>query len=222
MPYPVAAVRGRLWIPGDAAWWRAGGTPLPLWAYQPKCAASLAASYINLANPGAYDASAGTAPSFGTSTGWSFASGSSMYLFAGGVVPGRGWSMVVRFANSTTGTRYMLRATSTNYTFGFAPSYTGGNHYYYGGMATALQVAGALASGVMAVAGRQCYLNGVSEGEVPNSAEVTNTTQLLIGCNYNGSSRGNYWTGDMLAIAIWNSELSGAQVAAVSAAMALL
>ena len=34
-------------------------------AYQPKGAASLAASYFNLANPGTYNAAPGTAPSLG-------------------------------------------------------------------------------------------------------------------------------------------------------------
>ena len=57
-----------------APWYLAGGISAAncLAAYQPKGAASLAASYSNLANPGTYNAAPGVAPTFDASTGWTF------------------------------------------------------------------------------------------------------------------------------------------------------
>ena len=54
-------------------WWLAGGIhpSQVVAAYQPKGAASLDASYINLANPGTYDAQVGSVPKL-DSSGWVF------------------------------------------------------------------------------------------------------------------------------------------------------
>ena len=54
-------------------WWLAGGIhpSQVVAAYQPKGAASLAASYVNLANPGTNDAQVGVAPGL-DSSGWVF------------------------------------------------------------------------------------------------------------------------------------------------------
>lgn len=53
--------------PAAAPWYLAGGAPTPIAVYQPKGAASLAASYVNLANPGTYDAAADV-PGYGAPT----------------------------------------------------------------------------------------------------------------------------------------------------------
>ena len=66
-------------------------------AYQPKGAADLAASYVNLITPGTYNAAPGTAPTFDAATGWTF-NGSTQYLTTG-VVPASGYSMLVRVAD---------------------------------------------------------------------------------------------------------------------------
>lgn len=59
----------------DKPWWLAGGIPRDacVAAYQPKGAADLATSYINLANPGTYNVTQATdkPPTFNTLTGWS-------------------------------------------------------------------------------------------------------------------------------------------------------
>ena len=55
-------------------WWLAGGIDPDdcIAAYQPKGAASYAASKVNLANPGTYDLTNGNDPSWSASTGWTF------------------------------------------------------------------------------------------------------------------------------------------------------
>ena len=55
-------------------WWLAGGIDPDdcVAAYQPKGAASYAASKVNLANPGTYDLTNGNDPSWSASTGWTF------------------------------------------------------------------------------------------------------------------------------------------------------
>ena len=77
-----------------------------------KGAASLAASYINLANPGTYDAAPGTAPSFDTATGWTFAAASSQYLTTG-IVFGVNWTILVRVGSATQSFGYLIGAQST-------------------------------------------------------------------------------------------------------------
>src|SRR3989344_7466925 len=88
--------------PVQSTWTTAGGAPTPVAAYQPISAASLTASYANLANPGTYTAAVGVAPTFASSTGWTF-NGSTQYLTTG-VIPANGWSMIVRFSNATGAT----------------------------------------------------------------------------------------------------------------------
>src|SRR5574338_141498 len=55
-----------------APWWLSGGVSPPdvVAAYQPKGAANLAESYINLANPGTYNASPAVSPGWSSLTGW--------------------------------------------------------------------------------------------------------------------------------------------------------
>jgi len=68
----------------DVSWWLAGGVIDPancIAAYQPKGAASYAASKVNLANPGTYDAVDGAAyPTWSADTGWTFNKLLSQYL----------------------------------------------------------------------------------------------------------------------------------------------
>ena len=55
-------------------WWLAGGIDPDdcIAAYQPKGAASYAASKVNLANPGTYDLTNGNDPSWSADNGWTF------------------------------------------------------------------------------------------------------------------------------------------------------
>lgn len=72
-PLLVYAVNEDEWpeVP-ENRWWEAGGVTGCIGAYQPKSAASLAASYSNLVSPGVDDLTVGVAPNFSAATGWEF------------------------------------------------------------------------------------------------------------------------------------------------------
>ena len=104
MIYPLAARRGMI-TPlargiqrADTSWWLAGGISAEncVAAYQAKGAADYAASLVNLANPGTYNAANGNSPTFNTAIGWTF-DGVNDYLVTG-IVPAsdQSWSAIVR------------------------------------------------------------------------------------------------------------------------------
>lgn len=77
---------------GLADWWTTSGVTCVV-AYQPKGAATYAASLSNLANPGTYDAFAGSAPSWDAGVGWTF---DQRYLRTG-LTPGSTYSMIINY-----------------------------------------------------------------------------------------------------------------------------
>ena len=81
-------------------WWLAGDAPAPLAAYQSIGAASQAASYTNLANPGVLDAVTVVAPAWNSTDGWVFSG--SQYMNTGVVLsPWTTKSVLCRFSNAT-------------------------------------------------------------------------------------------------------------------------
>jgi hypothetical protein len=78
-------------------WWNNNGAIAGcVAAYQPIGAADLAASYVNLFNPGTNNAAPGTAPTWDVTDGWIF--GGTNYLNTG-IVPADSYSVFVRFTN---------------------------------------------------------------------------------------------------------------------------
>lgn len=196
------------------AWYRAGGSPVPVAAWQAIGAASLAASYVNLAQPGTYDAAPGVAPTFDAATGWTF--DSTQYLTTG-ITPGAGWSLIVRFSDVPNLAQYQPVIGNNLSTPTLALWGADGNQVAYanGGL---VEVAPGLASGTLAVAGQQGYRNGVAEGGAIGTAGGT-WLALQIGRVANYS---NYFVGKIQAAALYDSTISAAQVAALHTAMAAL
>jgi hypothetical protein len=206
---------------GGGLWYRAGGSPQPVAAYQPKGAASLATSYVNLANPGVNDATvnSGGAPTWNALNGWGWAGGNLTALLTG-VVPAAGYSMVIRFSNSVSNRPEL------------AGSFDGGNNrflihsssavatirYYYG--STFNDGSAGLAGGVVAMTPAAGYLNGVAITTIAGVFNTASTRQIWIG-GANGVANGAI-TGNIQAVAIYNTTLTAPQVAAVSAAIAAL
>jgi len=211
--------------PGLAAaavpWYRAGGASLPVAAYQPKGAASLAASYTNLANPGTYDAAPGVAPTLGAA-GWTF-NGSTQYLITG-VTPANDqtWSAIVQFSGATTtGDRVVLGgADAVGPRFYFALWVVSGGKIWFDNGAEKQSTTNAVASGNLAVAGTVGYLNGAIDTTGIGIAGPF-AGSIFIGA-YNIGGPIVHYTGNIHAVAIYNTTLTAPQVVAVSAAMAAL
>jgi len=213
---------------GDAAvdWWLTGGIPSAncLAAYQPKGAASLAASYSNLANPGTYDAAPGTAPTWAAGTGWVF-NGSTQYLTTG-LTPLEDWSIFVQFTNATND-GYILGAcpglASNERNFTIAPARGGGGtkvRYWKGTDATTDEVAPAATAGNLAI----CYRTAYRDGSIDKASLLAWTgTQtpaaMMLGCLGFGVSPLIYCAAYIRAVAIYDTDVS-AYAAGLAGAMA--
>lgn len=198
----------------QAAAWYAGLTDLVA-VYQPKGAASLAASYVNLVNPGTYDAAPGVAPTFAGATGWTF-NGTTQYLTSG-VAPAITWTVIARFANAVASIGGVGAYNAGSDNFFIRPANGVGNRTYASGGER--NVVGAQTACVMALAGKNCYLNGVSDGTI--GAGGSNTRAIGLG-SVNASAPIYYYSGDIIAVAICSSTQSAGQIAAASAAVAAL
>lgn len=214
---PIFSVRHR--APAAIPWWLLGGATGVVAVYQPKGAASQASSYVNLANPGTYDAAPGVAPSWTGATGWAF-DGSSQYLTTG-VVPIHPMSLIVRFANGYTGPQ--ARVTAGCYdgkAFILETGYGGARYYEYG---TAYTGPGAaVAAGVMCLTPTQGYLDGAIDGTTISGGFTLPIHALTIGGRNDGSAVNVLWIGNIYACALYGTSLSAAQVLAISTAMAAL
>jgi len=206
-----------------SGWWLSGGISAAncAAAYAAKGAASLAASYINLNNPGTNNAAPGVAPTFAGATGWTF-NGSTQYLTTG-INPGNNYSAIIRFSSfSTPGSANAVALGSaisaspnTGLTLGKTVS-TGTLRFRNGD--TAYVDASTATSGVMAAAGANAYLNGslVNSGL---GGSGSNAFPIYIAANSNSGSVSNFSTIVIVALAIYNTTLSGSQVAALTTAI---
>ena len=206
--------------PSASKWFLAGGVNAAncIAAYAPKGAASLAASYTNLANPGTYNAAPGVAPTFDTATGWTF--NGSQWLNTS-ITPRRsGDSLVVRISDFTGGAYAAGAYDGTSGSCMFELRNTDGRIRYSNGSTALTITRGGLLSGthVLGVSNRGFY-DGTDEGAVPSDTG-TQTNPIYI-ARISGYF-GGLFIGKIQAIAIYNTTLTAPQVAAISSAMSLL
>lgn len=201
---------------GRVPWYRAGGAPMPVAAYQPKGAASYAASLVNIANPGTYNATEGVAPSWATGTGWDCRTPVLSRLECA-VVPSSGWSAIISLNVVEPGGGNYGRAfeDSSGNAFGILPT-TGapGMLFKNGGMLTIPNQTGVL---ILAIAAASAYVNGVLAGAIPVGAGYVGPIHLG-----NRFALDRHLGGFIRSFAIYSSTLTAPEVAAVSAAMAAL
>lgn len=213
---------------GETPWYLSGGIASGncLAAYQPKGAADLADSYINLVNPGTYDAAPGTAPTWDSTNGWKFDAGSSQYLTSGVAVP-TGGAVICRFSTLTTSGNYYLfgsyqDATNRNSVrpdagSGSAHAYIGGDQDYGGK---------AFTTGVACISGaKELYKDGASIGTHSEGGDPTtarSSGHVYIGALEAGSAAFYHASVYVQAFAMYSIDLSGDQIAAVTTAMAAL
>lgn len=203
---------------GASNWWEAGGATGIVAAYQPKGAASLAASYVNLANPGTYDAAPGVAPAWDAASGWKRIA-SSGTLDSGVTPTSSAWTMIMRFSNYayTNGAYRYIGLSGKNFAFSMEEAANQWGFYNHGG----LLKSGQLSSGVLAIAGQTGYRDGVAQGTIPSAwtGSVTGSIYLLSCYGLPSNAPTQIY---VQAFAIYSATLSAAQVAAVTAAMNLL
>lgn len=216
--------------PVSGGWWLSGGIAAAncVAAYQPKGAADYAASLVNLANSGTYDAANGTAyPTWDGTSGWKFASASSQYLTTG-VVPlgNQTWSAVVRFSNNSTnyGSLFGCRDVPANCSFYIAPLYAFNKRAYgYGGYNTPLIIAGNKASGVIGIAGNTGFVDGSTEAGTITATGSAGMPTIIIGGNkYSNGEYKDFSTAYIQAIAFYNAIITTDQITALTTAMAAL
>lgn len=205
-----------------ADWWEVAGKTCVA-AYRAKGAASLAASYTNLADPGTYDAAPGTAPSWASGTGWTF-NGSSQYLTTGITTIDDTWTFLARVSSvAGSGARGIIG--SYNSGVGASLIQIGDSVVdAYNGLdypSGLVQNAPTMTAGVYAMAGKTLYRNGVAEANPVPAGAGTFLTAFIGAININGSA-GNFFNGNIQAVAIYSDTLTPGEIATLSAAMAAL
>lgn len=202
-----------------APWWKVAGKTC-LAAYQPKGAASLAASYVNLANPGTYDAAPGVAPTWAAATGWAF-NGGTQYLDTG-IVPASGWSMLVRYSTTFNYDAFLVGSTDgANAAFYLERWFVATHAIFYGNGGSSGKYNIPNSYGVIGVAGNRGYCDGIDVGvTIPPWSGVT-TYQIILGGRNNGGTL-ELRPSTIAALIIYSAVLTAGEVATVSAVMATL
>jgi hypothetical protein len=213
----VSEIPAAVTLTAGTPWYLKGGIPAAncIVVYQPKWATDLADSYINLANPGTYNAAPGVAPTFNTSYGWLF-DGATKYLDTGYAVPDGNSTVLVQFSDVTTGCLIGIFTSGTQRLelfpiVGATSAYSNGG---FGALGTAYS------SGNIGVAGQTGYKNGVSDGTFDGWVGGAGAT-LYIGAR-NNSGADVFTDAKIQKVVIYNIILTPVQVLAVSTAMAKL
>ena len=185
-------------------------------AYQAIGAESEAAARINQANPGTYDLTGASPPAWDADRGWVFAESSAKSMLTG-VVATSGYSAFARIANAPT-TGFFLNAYLTtqsdvngaNFNI-YAYPFQGLQQYASGGAITTPPI---VASGVCGIAGQQAFIDGTQVGgTIPGWSAIS--TQLYIGYPLPGLPM----TADILAVVIFSTTLTSAQITELTASM---
>lgn len=201
-------------------WWTSGGVdPYScVAAYQPKGAASQAASYTNLANPGTYDAALGVAPTWASATGWTGTG--SAWLDTGIVEGDQSWTYIVRYNQSAApgGLRMYLSARQSATSDITIQAITG---IYQEFTNHSGQISfGAAASNVVCVAGSRAYLNGTLQSGTMTAGTSPSIPIYLLARNNNGTAAMFLGTSDtIVAVAIYNTTLGSTAISALTTAM---
>ncbi len=203
-----------------ADWWLVTGKTCVA-AFQPKGAASLAASYVNLANPGTYDVAPGVAPTLAAG-GW--LGNGSAYLVLPLLIDARTYTILCRFASVNSNER-LFGVVAANH-FEVRPYYPATDHCEYRtGPAGTTLVAPRISTGVVGMAANNLYRNGASDGTGP-LATAGATIQMYVLSAWTGTMpgglRGTMNGGTIAALVVYSDTLTAPQVATVSAAMAAL
>ena len=211
---------GVLEAPVPAPWWEVAGKTCVA-AYQPKGAASYAASKVNLANPGTYNVTSGLGdPTWGATDGWQF---NGTQWLQTGVTATNSLTWLIRYANhgaTTMGGIFGVEDTGNAQIVMYPNLY--GMQFKSGGALTILRPDD-WAAGVGAASPEYGYWNGTSKGALADPLSGSTAHTIPIGANY-GRVNDLYYTQavNILAFALYSATLTAEEIATVSAAMAAL
>lgn len=201
-------------------WWDPADEGLCIWAaYQPKGAANLAASYLDLSGNG-NNAGVGVAPTWDAVNGWIF-NGATQYLTTSFVPQNdQSQSVLIQFTNGTTNNGSIFGVDDgVNRDFRIVPVGAGQVYYQNGNSVAA---AGNHTDGNLTVAGNQGYRDGLADGGAIGAWGGAAVNPCWIGCKNTGGSPTFYFACRVQALAIYDCALTVPQVAVVYAAMAAL
>lgn len=206
-------------------WYLAGAVPAVNCkiAYKPIGAASYAASKVNLINPGTNDAVDGAAfPTWNSATGWTFDGLTSKILTTGWVPPNQVTrSAIVRISGAATdaANRFIFSSRNSGLIFGIKNTDTTSKATFYNGSGTQITHTTNVASGVLAIAGLDGYIDAVDVGNIAAGTYDMGSAGLEFGRITTG---GQLFSGNILAFSGYDITPTPTQVSEISAAMALL
>lgn len=209
-------------VAAAAGWWEVSGKTCVA-AYQPKGAASYAASLSNLANPGTYDAAEGVAPTWATGTGWTF-NGSTQWLTSG-ITPGapQGWSLILAYTGRADGGWASLTGIDGGAGYGLIlAEWSSGIPYFYNGGSAYGSNGDLPAAGVIAVANDGGFIDGTQELTIASATVNYSTNTVVIGGIGAGGSANSFKAFTCVAWAIYSDALTDGEVATLTTAMAAL
>jgi hypothetical protein len=206
---------GSLGTTAVTPWYLKGGLALSDWdrIYHAKGATSLANSYVNIANPGTKNASAGTAPTWDAVNGWSFVTASNQYLITD-VIP-KAYSVVVEYTGFTVGSIWGSYEGATQ---AILQQIVGANQVCYK-MGGAAENIGTFPAGVFIASDNKYYRNGVLDPVASATGGIENTDNSYIGAVKLFGGLYDPSTSKIQKFAVANRILTQAEITAISAAI---
>lgn len=207
--------------PAYTNWWQGIGDVVPLSTgytiYDPLTAADLAASYVNLANPGTRNATAPTAaPAHAQGTGWTFTAASSQYLNTNTALANL--QTVIIWVEDASGIYAIGSFVSSGGVRETNIRPVNASNTTFRRSATNITVPGATRGGILATAGTDAYKNGIDIGNFPAWSGASGLS-YFIGCLNTDGVAANFYGGRVLRVAIYNIVLTADQIDAVVRAM---
>lgn len=218
MPYPVSSVRSKNFGSPLIPWWAIDGIDSNcVFAIQPVGAATQTASYSNRANPGTRDAEVVSAPSWDTSTGWSFSNTQNLKVQNIPALNTNALTLVIR-TTYTSGTYLCGSASGKNVYINNSAGVIGSDGPSWGAFSGDTVL---LATGLSGDTVRG-FVNGVFVASRSSTHGVWNSTRMAINGVESGGSFILPSVQTIKAIGLFSTSFSDSTAAKVSAAIASL
>lgn len=200
-------------------WYLSGGVASCLGAWNGKVADE-ATSLVNLANPGTYDLTKINTPVFSAGNGWQGVGATSSAYNTGITPTADTWTYIVRVSGA--GSAIVMGYSNGTAHLWLRPNNGSSQRQYHHYSTTAVTVATAVTTGILAVAGPNCYKDGAADGTITQDGSGLRLPVYICARNTNPGASSILTSGYVNAAAIYNTTLSPAQVAAITTAMAAL